>query len=133
MLEQLLGTALLCCIITTFFYCLFYKIACRFNINDSEADCPYIGDYASSIIIFLAISSLTLLIVVCYYITISSKLPKFLNESGFAFAFLQLLAGPFALCNNPLVTVSLFGVTVQCLFGIFVFNNVLFYARKLQR
>lgn len=39
MLEQLLGTALLCCIITTFFYCLFYKIACRFNINDSEADC----------------------------------------------------------------------------------------------
>ena len=95
MLEQLLGTALLCCIITTFFYCLFYKIACRFNINDSEADCPYIGDYASSIIIFLEISSLTLLIVVCYYITISSKLPKFLNESGFAFAFLQLLAGLF--------------------------------------
>ena len=32
MLEQLLGTALLCCIITTFFYCLFYKIACRFKI-----------------------------------------------------------------------------------------------------
>ena len=95
MIEQLLGTALLSCIITTFFYCLFYKIACRFNINDSEADCPYIGDYASSIIIFLAISSLTLLIVVCYYITISSKLPKFLNESGFAFAFLQLLAGLF--------------------------------------
>lgn len=31
----------------------------------------------------------------CYYITISSKLPKFLNESGFAFAFLQLLAGLF--------------------------------------
>ena len=95
MIKQLLGTALLCCIITAFFYCLFYKIACKSNINDFEADSPYIGDYASSIIVFLAISSLTLLIVVYFYITISPKLPKFLNESGFAFAFLQLLAGLF--------------------------------------
>ena len=81
MIEQLLGTALLCCIITAFFYCLFYKIACKSNINDFEADSPYIGDYASSIIVFLAISSLTLLIVVYFYITISPKLPKFLNDS----------------------------------------------------
>ena len=56
MIEQLLGTALLCCIIRAFFYCLFYKIACKSNINDFEADSPYIGDYASSIIVFLAIS-----------------------------------------------------------------------------
>lgn len=95
MIEQLLGTALLCCIITAFFYCLFYKIACKSNINDFEADSPYIGDYASSIIVFLAISSLTLLIVVYFYITISPKLPKFLNDSGFTFAFLQLGAGFF--------------------------------------
>ena len=95
MIKQLLGTALLCCIITAFFYCLFYKIACKSNINDFEADSPYIGDYASSIIVFLAISSLTLLIVVYFYITISPKLPKFLNDSGFTFAFLQLGAGFF--------------------------------------
>ena len=95
MIEQLLGTALLCCIITAFFYCLFYKIACKSNINDFEADSPYIGDYASSIIVFLAISSLTLLIVVYFYITISPKLPKFLNDSGFTFAFLQLGSGFF--------------------------------------
>ena len=93
MIEQLLGTTLLCCIITALFYVTFYKIACKFNINDFEYDTPYIGDYASSIIIFLAISSLTLLIVVYFYIIISSKLPDFLNSSGFAFAILQLFAG----------------------------------------
>ena len=95
MLEQLLGTTLLCCIITACFYIAFYKIACKFNINDFENDSNYIGDYASSIIIFLAISSLTLLIVVYYYINISSNLPVFLSESGFIFAILQLLAGIF--------------------------------------
>ena len=95
MIEKLLGTTLLCCVITTFFYFLFYKVACKFNINDSEDDSPYIGDYASSIIVFLAISSLTLLITVNFYITISSRLPKSLNESGFAFALLQLLSGLF--------------------------------------
>ena len=95
MIEQLLGTTLLCCIITALFYVTFYKIACKFNINDFEYDTPYIGDYASSIIIFLAISSLTLLIVVYFYIIISSKLPDFLNSSGFAFAILQLFAGCF--------------------------------------
>ena len=42
MIEQLLGTALLCCIITAFFYCLFYKIACKSNINDFEADSLHI-------------------------------------------------------------------------------------------
>ena len=51
MLEQLLGTTLLCCIITACFYIAFYKIACKFNINDFENDSNYIGDYASSIII----------------------------------------------------------------------------------
>ena len=98
MIEQLLGTVLLCCIITAFFYVAFYKIACKFNINDFEDDTPYMGDYVASIIIFLAISSLTLLIVVYYYIKISSKLPSYLNESGFAFAILQLLAGFFIQC-----------------------------------
>lgn len=87
MLEQLLGTTLLCCIITACFYIAFYKIACKFNINDFENDSNYIGDYASSIIIFLAISSLTLLIVVYYYINISSNLPVFLSESGFILQF----------------------------------------------
>ena len=38
MIEKLLGTTLLCCVITTFFYFLFYKVACKFNINDSEDD-----------------------------------------------------------------------------------------------
>ena len=38
MLEQLLGTTLLCCIITACFYIAFYKIACKFNINDFEND-----------------------------------------------------------------------------------------------
>lgn len=95
MLEQLLGTTFLCSIITAFFYIVFYKIACKFNINDFGDDSSYIGDYASSIIVFLAISSLTLSIVVCFYINISSKLPYFLNESGFIFALLQLLSGFF--------------------------------------
>ena len=91
MLEKLLGTTLLCCIITA----SFYIIACRLNINDFEDDSPYIGDYVSSIIIFLAISSLSLLIVVYCYINIQGILPTFLTESGFAFAFLQFLAGIF--------------------------------------
>lgn len=95
MLEQLLGTTFLCAIITAIFYITFYKIACKININDSEDDSSYIGNYASSIIIFLAISSLTLLVVVYFYICTSPKSPNFLIESGFIFAFLQLLSGIF--------------------------------------
>lgn len=95
MLEQLLGTTFLCAIITAISYIVFYKVACKTNINDFEDDSPYIGDYASSIIVFLAISSLTLLIVVYFYICTSSKLPSFLTESGFIFALLQLLSGIF--------------------------------------
>ena len=39
MIEQLLGTALLCCIITAFFYCLFYKIACKSNFFINIINC----------------------------------------------------------------------------------------------
>ena len=91
MLEQLLGTTLLCCIITACFYIAFYKIACKFNINDFENDSNYIGDYASSIIIFLAISSLTLLIVVYYYINNSSNLPEKPSLKDFNVSFLNFL------------------------------------------
>ena len=95
MLEQLLGTTFLCAIITAISYIVFYKVACKTNINDFEDDSPYIGDYASSIIVFLAISSLTLLIVVYFYICTSSKLPSFLTESGFYLCFTSIIVWYF--------------------------------------
>ena len=86
MIEQLLGTSFFCALITFFSYILFYKLACKVKINSIESDVQYIGDYAGSIIVFMAISSLTLLLIVAIYL--SWDLPSFLSDSGIIFAFI---------------------------------------------
>lgn len=93
MIEQLLGTSFFCALITFFSYILFYKLACKVKINSIESDVQYIGDYAGSIIVFMAISSLTLLLIVAIYL--SWDLPSFLSDSGIIFAFIQFAAGLF--------------------------------------
>ncbi len=93
MLEQLLGTTALSAIIIFVFYTLFYKLSCKLNLKKTELDATYIGDYAASIIVFMAISSLTLLIIV--YMYMSWDLPEFLSDSGIVFAIIQFASGLF--------------------------------------
>lgn len=91
MLEQLLGTTLLCTIITFSSYMLFYKLACKVNLRSTEFDVQYIGDYAASIIVFMAISSITLLVVVSVYLSLN--LPSYLADSGIIFTIMQFISG----------------------------------------
>lgn len=93
MIEQLLGTTCLCAIITLFSYFAFYRIACMLKIKNRNNTKINFEEYATHIFVFLAISSIILLFIIRFHTSISSRLPIFLNDSGFTFFTLQLMSG----------------------------------------
>lgn len=93
MLESFIGTIFTCVIIVSLLLSVIQYIGIKADTKTYEPEVSYIGDYVQSIIIFLAISSLSLLLYVHIYFTKSND--SALYSSGLLFIILGALCGLF--------------------------------------
>lgn len=91
MIESFLGTMFLCIIIISLALSFIQYIGIKVNIKTYEPEIIYIGDYVQSIIIFLAISSLGLLIYV--YIYFNNMKSSAWYDSGILFIVYSAITG----------------------------------------
>ena len=89
MIESFLGTMFLCIIIIALSFIQYIGI--KVNTKTYEPEITYIGDYVQSIIIFLAISSLGLLIYV--YIYFNNMRSSAWYDSGLLFIVYSAVTG----------------------------------------
>ena len=73
MIESILGTIFLCIIIISLALSFIQYIGIKVDTKTYEPEITYIGDYVQSVIIFLAISSLGLLIYIHILINLMTK------------------------------------------------------------